>query len=74
MRNLKWSRSGNKVTVEIDLHDVSIETGDMSRRGSSVVLASTDGNVRIDPKRKIDMQINVFVPIKEALEQTVKRD
>jgi hypothetical protein len=45
MRNVSITRSGNIVTITVDL---SVK-GEISKSGKSIVIGSTEGNKKIEP-------------------------
>jgi len=60
MKNIKMTVKDGKLHVEIDLK----EKGVPSSSGKSYVIASTNGNQRIDGTDDIHIGVNVYKPVK----------
>lgn len=60
MKNVKMSITGNKLLIEVDL----AESGDISKSGKSVVIASTEGNKSVPGADDIKVGLNVYKPNK----------
>ena len=58
MTNVKTKKEGQKLIIEVDL---SVK-GTPSKSGKSVVLASTEGNIKIDPDSNTYLGLNVYQP------------
>lgn len=56
MQNVEIKKSGNILTVTVDLS----KNSGPSKSGKSIVIASTLGNALIDPEKKIFMGLNVY--------------
>jgi len=56
MNNVKFEKKGNILTIEVDLS----KSSGPSASGKSIVIASSKGNVIIDPEKKIYMGLNVY--------------
>jgi hypothetical protein len=56
MRNVNITRNGSKLTIEVDLS----EKGEISKSGKSIVIASTEGNKKIEPD-EADNGANIFL-------------
>lgn len=56
MENVKFEKKGTILTTTVDL---SVK-GTPSKSGKSLVIASTSGNIIIDPEKKIFMGLNVY--------------
>ncbi len=63
MRNIKMSRDGNILIIEMDLS----EHGRVSGSGKSMSLASTEGNVEIEPGSRERIGVNLYrvIPYEE---------
>jgi len=60
MENVKITRTGKKLTIEVDLS----KKGTPSKSGKTLVIASTNGNQRIDGEGNIIVGLNVYTPKK----------
>lgn len=60
MKNIKMTRQGNILTVEIDL---SVR-GEKSSSGKSISVATTAGNVTVPDSDDIKIGINCYTPAK----------
>jgi len=60
MENVKITRTGKKLTIEVDLS----KKGTPSKSGKTLVIASTNGNQRIDGEGNIVVGLNVYTPKK----------
>jgi len=60
MENVKITRTGKKLTIEVDLS----KKGTPSKSGKTLVIASTNGNQRIDGEGDIVVGLNVYTPKK----------
>lgn len=56
MTNVEINKTGNKLTVTVDLS----KNSGPSKSGKSIVIASTEGNNLIDPEKKIYLGLNVY--------------
>ncbi len=56
MENVKFTRSGNKLTIEVDL----AHRGEKSSTGKTVRVASTEGNVSCPDSPEIKIGLNVY--------------
>lgn len=56
MENVKFTRNGSKLTIEVDL----AHRGDKSSTGKTVRVASTEGNVPCPDSPEIKIGLNVF--------------
>ena len=59
MNNIKMSKSGNILTIEIDVS----KRGNTSGSGKSTLVASTGGNVAIAEGSDVKIGINCYVPV-----------
>jgi hypothetical protein len=60
MKNVKMSVTGNKLLIEVDL----AESGDISKSGKSIVIASTEGNKSVLGADDVKVGLNVYKPNK----------
>jgi len=58
MENVKFSQSGTKLIIEVDL----AHRGDPSSTGKTLRVASTEGNVPCPGYPDIKVGLNVFAP------------
>jgi hypothetical protein len=58
MENVKFTRSGNKLTIEVDLS----HRGELSSTGKTKRVASTEGNVPCPDSPEIKIGLNIFAP------------
>ena len=58
MENVKFSQSGDKLIIEVDLK----HRGDPSSTGKTLRVASTEGNVPCPGYPDIKVGLNVFAP------------
>ncbi len=58
MENVKFTRNGTKLTIEVDL----THRGALSSTGKTVRIASTEGNVPLDDQPEIKVGLNIFCP------------
>lgn len=58
MENVKFTRNGSKLTIEVDL----AHRGELSSTGKTVRVASTEGNVPCPDSPEIKIGLNVFAP------------
>jgi hypothetical protein len=58
MFNVTTNRTGSKLTIEIDLS----RAGSPSKRGKTTVIASTQGNVKLEGPGDIVLGLNVYKP------------
>lgn len=56
MQNVKTERKGDILTITVDLS----KNSGPSKSGKSIVIASSLGNVLIDPEKKIYLGLNVY--------------
>ena len=56
MTNVKTEKKGQVLTITIDLN----QPGTPSKNGKSLVIASTEGNVKIDPDQEIYLGLNLY--------------
>lgn len=56
MTNVKFDRKGDILTISIDLS----AQGTPSASGKSIVIASTQGNKKVDDKENIFVGVNVY--------------
>ena len=56
MENVKFEKKGNVLHIEVDL----TKNSGPSASGKSIVIASSKGNVIIDPEKKVYMGLNVY--------------
>ena len=56
MENVKMTKTGNKLTIEVDLS----KKGTPSSTGKSQVIASTKGNQKIDGTEDIYIGLNIY--------------
>lgn len=56
MKNVKMSVTGNKLQIEVDL----TETGELSKSGKSLVIASTEGNQSVPGADGVKIGLNVY--------------
>jgi len=56
MTNVKTEKKGQVLTITIDLN----QPGTPSKSGKSLVIASTEGNVKIDPDQEIYLGLNLY--------------
>lgn len=56
MTNVKTEKKGQILTITIDLS----QPGTTSKSGKSIVIASTEGNIKIDPENNIYLGLNVY--------------
>lgn len=56
MENVKFTRNGDKLTIEVDLK----HRGEKSASGKTVRVASTEGNVACPDAPEIKIGLNVF--------------
>ena len=59
MRNIKITRTGNKMNIEIDLS----KAGQASGSGKNEVIASTGGNVSVEGPGNFKLGLNLYKPI-----------
>lgn len=60
MKNVKISVEGSKMLIEVDLS----QSGDVSKSGKSIVIASTEGNKSAPGTEDIKIGLNVYKPNK----------
>lgn len=60
MKNIKMSVEGNILHMDVDL----AQTGDISKSGKSIIIASTEGNKAIPGSDQIKIGLNVYKPNK----------
>jgi ABC-type uncharacterized transport system YnjBCD ATPase subunit len=58
MKNVEWTLDGDILTIRIDLKQ---EFGPSSS-GKTTIIASTEGNVAVDPGREERIGLNVYRP------------
>jgi hypothetical protein len=58
MENVKMTRNGTKLTIEVDL----AYRGEPSSTGKTLRVASTEGNVPCEGSPEIKIGLNVFAP------------
>lgn len=58
MENVKFTRNGSKLTIEVDL----AYRGAASASGKTLRVASTEGNVPCPDSPEIKIGLNVFAP------------
>ena len=58
MKNVKMSVTGNKLLIEVDL----TQSGETSKSGKSVIIASTEGNKLVPGAENIRIGLNVYKP------------
>ncbi len=58
MENVKFTKTGNKLTIEVDLD----HRGKVSDTGKTQRIASTEGNVPLDGAPEIKVGLNIFCP------------
>jgi hypothetical protein len=56
MENVKFTRNGSKLTIEVDL----AHRGEKSATGKTVRVASTEGNVSCPDSPEIKIGLNVY--------------
>ena len=56
MENVKYEKKNDILTITVDLS----LSGEVSKSGKSKVIASTKGNVKIDPEKNIYLGLNVY--------------
>lgn len=56
MTNVKFDRKGDILTITVNL----AEQGTPSASGKSIVIASTQGNKKVDDKANIFVGVNVY--------------
>lgn len=56
MENVKMTKTGNKLTIEVDLS----KKGTPSSTGKSLVIATTKGNQKIDGTEDIHIGLNIY--------------
>jgi hypothetical protein len=56
MENVKMSKQGDKLVIEVDLK----HRGGKSSTGKTVRIASTEGNVALDGLPEVKIGLNVF--------------
>jgi hypothetical protein len=56
MENVKFTRNGSKLTIEVDL----AHRGEKSSTGKTIRVASTEGNVPCPDSPEIKVGLNVF--------------
>ena len=56
MQNVEIKKDANKLTITVDLS----KNSGPSKSGKSIVIASTLGNVLIDPEKKIYLGLNCY--------------
>ena len=56
MENVNFKKDGNLLTITVDLS----KSGSPSASGKTIVIASSKGNVLIDPDKKIYLGLNVY--------------
>ncbi len=61
MENVKFTRNGSKLTIEVDLD----YRGALSSTGKTLRVASTEGNVPCPDSPEIKISLNVFAPPKK---------
>ena len=61
MKNVHIKKTGNKVVITIDL---SKDFGP-SKSGKTTVIATTSGNITIDPETQAKLGLNVYKPIQD---------
>jgi len=59
MENVKFTRNGDKLTIEVDL----AYRGQVSATGKTLRVASTEGNVPCDGSPEIKIGLNIFAPV-----------
>ncbi len=60
MENVKMTRNGDKLTIEVDLS----YRGAVSASGKTLRVASTEGNVPCEGSPDIKIGLNIFAPKK----------
>lgn len=58
MENVKFTRNGSKLTIEVDL----AHRGEVSSTGKSQRVASTEGNVPCPDDPTIKIGLNIYAP------------
>lgn len=58
MENVKFTRNGSKLTIEVDL----AHRGEVSSTGKSQRVASTEGNVPCPDDPSIKIGLNIYAP------------
>jgi hypothetical protein len=59
MENVKMTRNGDKLTIEVDL----AYRGQPSSTGKTLRVASTEGNVPCEGSPEIKVGLNIFAPV-----------
>jgi hypothetical protein len=60
MENVKFTRSGSKLTIEVDLAHRGKCTEKTQR------IASTEGNVALDDMPEVKVGLNIYCPLPKA--------
>ena len=61
MKNVKMTKNGNHLTIDVDLSVV----GDISKSGKSIIIASTEGNKAVPDTDNVKIGLNVYRPVEK---------